>query len=283
MTVIDFATGLPIGDPRSHIERMDLLSKYAQHLRSRNLAQRTIALRTSHARELSAIDPPTIEVLERWVNPPTRRLAAETVKSRRASARSYFGWLHTTGKSSTDPSAQLQPVKVPFTLPKVMPDPDLAHILAKPLPLRDRAAILLARYACLRLNEIATLTTAQRQGDALLVRGKGGRDRIVYLGAELLHTLEQIEREYGAGYYFPGRFTGHVHKDALHKIIKRATGWNPHALRHAGATAAYRRTKDLRAVQMMLGHSSIKTTERYLHINDDALRNVSLATELMAA
>lgn len=262
---------------------MDLLSKYAQHLRSRNLAQRTIALRTSHARELSAIPPPTTEVLERWVNPPTRRLAAETVKSRRASARSYFGWLHATGRATTDPSAQLQPVKVPFTLPRVMPDPDLAHILAKPLALRDRAAILLARYACLRLNEIATLTTAQRQGDALLVRGKGGRDRIVYLGTDLLHTLEQIEREYGDGYYFHGRFTGHVHKDALHKIIKRATGWNPHALRHAGATAAYKATHDLRAVQMMLGHASIATTQRYLHLDEDALRAAALATALKAA
>lgn len=283
MTVIDLATRLPIGGVQPDIEGMTILNAYSQHLRSRNLTVRTIKLRLSHARELASIPPPTVDDLEAWVNPLKRRLAAETIKSRRASARSFFGWLHATGRALADPSAQLRPVKVPHKMPRVIPDPAFSRALMQSTTPRDRAAILLARYACLRLSEIAHLHTSDRTEDSLLVRGKGGKERIVYLGPELNHALTVIERAQGHGYYFPGRFTGHVHKDALHKIIKRLTGYNPHALRHAGATAAYRRTKDLRAVQMMLGHSSIKTTERYLHINDDALRVVSLATQLLAA
>lgn len=282
MGVIDFATGLALNTAHPEIERMSLLNEYAQHLRARNLAPRTIHLRLTHARALAQIPPPTTTELEQWTNPPRSSYAAETIKSRRASARSFFSWLHATGKRPDDPSAALAAVNVPKTLPRVIPDSDFAKALLATTG-ATRAAILLARYACLRLNEIATLKTTDRHGDFLLVRGKGGKERIVYLAPDLLHALNELEREQGPGYYFPGRFAGHVHKDALHKIIKRVTGWNPHALRHAGATTAYRRTKDLRAVQMMLGHSSIKTTERYLHINDDALRNVSLATELMAA
>jgi len=56
-----------------------------------------------------------------------------------------------------------------------------------------------------------------------------------------------------------------MHRVAVERRIQRATGWNPHSLRHVGATAAYEATGDLRAVQEFLGHASLATTERYLH------------------
>lgn len=279
--VIDLKSRLPIGHLSDAKLGMDTLSRYAQHLRSRNLSPRTIQLRMSHARELADFIEPTTAQLETWMHPPHKKLAAETVKSRRASARSFFSWAHATGRINTDPSFELGPVLVPETLPRVIPDPDVRRALAA-ANRRDRASILLARYACLRLNEIATLHTANRHGDRLLVRGKGGKERIVFMHHTLSNALDQIEDEQGPGFYFPGRFTSHVHPQSLHKMIKRACGWNPHSLRHAGATAAYMATKDLRAVQMMLGHSSIKTTQRYLHLDEQSLRNVSLATAIAA-
>lgn len=260
---------------------MDTLTRYAQHLRSRNLSTRTIHLRVSHARELAQFLNPTVETLETWMHPPNRRLAAETVKSRRASARSFFSWAHATGRIDHDPSFELGPVQVPDTLPRVIPDIDVKRAL-RDASSRDKAALLLARYACLRLTEIATLATKHRSTDHINVIGKGGKERIVYLHHTLANALDRLEDEQGRGYYFPGRFTSHVHPQSLHKMIKNACGWNPHALRHAGATAAYRATKDLRAVQMMLGHSSIKTTQRYLHLDEQSLRNVSLATAMAA-
>lgn len=95
---------------------------------------------------------------------------------------------------------------------------------------------------------------------------------------DLLDALFKLERTHGDGYYFPGRYGGHMHPQSVNKIITRKTGWNPHSLRHAGATAAYLATGDLRAVQMLLGHSSIATTQRYLNIGIDSVRRVAAAT-----
>lgn len=72
----------------------------------------------------------------------------------------------------------------------------------------------------------------------------------------------------------------HMHPHSVHKIIKRAAGINPHALRHAAGTAAYQATKDLRATQAFLGHSSPNTTAIYVHVADDALRAVTTAGAL---
>ena len=71
-----------------------------------------------------------------------------------------------------------------------------------------------------------------------------------------------------------------IHPQALNKIITRATGCNPHSLRHAGATAAYEGTHDLRAVQEMLGHVSLVTTQRYVHVRADQIRAAAAATSL---
>lgn len=145
---------------------------------------------------------------------------------------------------------------------------------------RDRALVMLGRYACLRLNEITTLHMRNRDGDRLIIRGKGDKERIVYANEPLLFALRRLEQDEPSGYYFPGETDGHLHPQSVHKIIKRITGWNPHALRHAGATAAYRATGDLRAVQDMLGHASLATTQRYLHLDDEARRRVAAATAI---
>lgn len=93
-----------------------------------------------------------------------------------------------------------------------------------------------------------------------------------------LTRLQALEESQPFGRYFPGATNGHLHPQSVHKIIKRLTGWNPHSLRHAGATAAYRGTRNLRAVQEMLGHASLATTERYLHITSTERRDAALAT-----
>jgi site-specific recombinase XerD len=71
-----------------------------------------------------------------------------------------------------------------------------------------------------------------------------------------------------------------MHPQSVNKIITRVTGWNPHSLRHAAATVAYEGTHDLRAVQELLGHSSLATTERYLHVRVDQVRAAVNATRL---
>jgi site-specific recombinase XerC len=142
--------------------------------------------------------------------------------------------------------------------------------------------ILLARYACLRLTELSTLHTNAREGDLLRIVGKGRKERMVGVNEPLRFALNALEREQGQGYYFPGQVghntLPHLHPQSVCKIIKRVTGWNPHSLRHAGATAAYRATNDLRGVQDMLGHASLATTQRYLHLDDASRLRIADAT-----
>lgn len=260
----------------------DSLSAYTAHLRASGLAPRTIRLRIDHARTIAALPQPvTLRDLETWMHPPDVTYAPETLHSRRASARRWCAWLHATGRAGADPSVELAPVRVPPAAPRRIPDTAVAAAL-RTAPPRERAAILLARYACLRLAELTTLHTSARHGDRLRVRGKGGRVRDVYLHPDVVAALVVLERAQGPGWYFPGRFSGHMHPDAMHKVIRRATGWNPHSLRHAGATAAYARTLDLRAVQAMLGHASLATTQRYLGVSEDALRAVAAGVQLAA-
>lgn len=161
-------------------------------------------------------------------------------------------------------------------MPRIAADADVRRALLNASP-RDRALVMLGRYACLRLSEISSLHMGDRNGDLLTVLGKGDKQRFVDVNDPLMLALRALEEEQPYGYYFPGE-NRHLHPQSVHKIIKRVTGWNPHALRHAGATAAYRATLDLRAVQEMLGHSSLATTQRYLHVANDARRRAAHAT-----
>lgn len=255
-----------------------LLADYSTHLRASGLRPRTVRLRLDHAESMLRLGPPastTAHDLEAWLHPDDVQYAPETLRSRRASARRLFGWLHATGQTPTNPAAGLRPIRVPAKPPRVIPDPVFRRALANACCARDSAILMLGRYGALRLNEIAELRIDDRDGERLLITGKGGDIRWIWLAPDLAATLDELADGRSTGYYFPGRFSGHIHREALHKIIKRATGgWNPHSLRHAGATAAYRGTRNLRGVQEWLGHKSLATTQRYLTMSDDEMREL---------
>ena len=254
------------------------LIAFEEWLLSTSRAEGTVRLRMRHLRELAtAIDLGAAGQadVERWLF-WHRDDAPETRKSMLSSARLFYRWAFKRGHVSTDPTLDIEGVRVPVSVPRVASDDAILHALSVATA-AQRAMILLARYACLRLTELTTLPTSAREGDLLRVRGKGGKERMVGVNDDLMATLHAIE-EPGLRYYFPGLRGPHMHPQSVHKIIHRLTGFNPHALRHAGATAAYNATRDLRAVQEMLGHSSLATTQRYLHLDPDALRRVAAAT-----
>lgn len=260
------------------------LQRFETWLLSSDRGQGTIGLRMRHVRALAArvdLTTATAEDLEE-VMAARRHLSPETRKSELASWRVFYGWACKRGIRADDPTADIRSIRVPVRVPRIAPDGDVAAALAGSSP-RDRALVLLARYACLRLSELTTLRTTDREGERLRIRGKGDKERIVYANEPLRFALHALERSQGAGYYFPGATDGHLHPMSVNKIITRLTGWNPHALRHAGATAAYNATGDLRAVQAMLGHASLATTQRYLHLDDAAQRRIAAATVLQLA
>jgi site-specific recombinase XerD len=273
---------LPTGDDAGSLGAMMLIRKYENYLLSRGRARGTIARRVADIEHLRLWHPDlltvTTEDLEnRLAGMFVSGLKAEARKNVRASYRVFYSWAHNHGHLVDDPAAALDPIKIPVTVPRLAPD-DVTQIALVGAPLRERGMVLLARLACLRLSEFTTLHTRDRERDALRIRGKGDKERLVFINDDLMPTLLELEAVNGGGYYFPGRFGGHLHPQSAEKIVVRCTGWNPHSFRHAGATAAYQATHDLRAVQEMLGHSSMETTQRYLHTNETAARAVSQGT-----
>jgi site-specific recombinase XerD len=239
----------------------------------------TIGLRMRHVRDLAhrvELDRATEHELHE-ILADRRRLAANTRKSMLASWRVFFGWAMRRGIRADDPTLELGSIRVPVRVPRIAPDADVQRALDSASP-RDRAMVLLARYAGLRLSEITRLHTDAREGDMLRILGKGDKERMVGVNEPLMFALHALERTQGNGYYFPGLAAEHLHPMSVNKIITRVTGWNPHSLRHACATAAYNATRDLRAVQEMLGHASLATTQRYLHLDIQSRRAIAAAT-----
>lgn len=256
-----------------------LTNGWTDSLNARHLSPNTIKLRTYYITRIAQhtnLNTATLTDLQHALATYANR-KPETLKTIRASLRSFYEWAHDTGHRTDNPAQKLQPIRIPQTIPHIAPDEDIQTAINN-APLRERAMLQLARLACLRVNEITTLHTSNRHDDHLIIEGKGNKQRRVYLHPDLAATLNELEHQQGPGWYFPSPNGGHLNRITVGKYIKRACGHNPHSLRHAGATAAFRATRDLRAVQILLGHSKIEATQRYLHVDEDGLRAVSLAT-----
>lgn len=136
--------------------------------------------------------------------------------------------------------------------------------------------ILLATFGGLRRSEIARVHADDVEDGFLIVTGKGGRRRFVPIHPVLAPHLEVVRIR--GGWAFPGRFAGHCHPDHVGKHLARllGSGWTGHTLRHRFATEAYRGSRDLRAVQELLGHASVATTQIYVGLDTEALTNAVL-------
>lgn len=261
-----------------------MYTEYTNSMIAAGLAIGTIKIRIQHLDHIRRIHPDLLTVrttdLEAFMA-SKQKLSAETRKNYRASIQKFYRWATKRGYLERDPSADLETIRIPRLIPRLAPDDDIMLALIG-APDHEQAMILLGRLACLRLTELTTLHTQHRENDLLRVTGKGNKQRMVPINDNLMPILLRLERINGGGYYFPGRFAGHMHPQAVNKIITRRTGWNPHSLRHAGATAAYRATHDLRAVQELLGHASLATTQRYLHVGLDEVRAAARGTSMVS-
>lgn len=258
-----------------------ILDAFATHLLAAGRGAGTVQLRCSYLKSLAAEHPDLLNVtfqqLETYLAVRRSTHKAETRKSMRASFRVFYAWAAATGRIRSDPALGLAPIRIPTTVPRIAADDAVDAAIARAKP-RDRAIVLLGRYGCLRRAEIASLHMRDRQRNRLFVTGKGEKQRIVPCPPDLLDALLELEHAQDFGFYFPGGTDGHIHVTTVYAIVTELTGWNTHSLRHAGATAAFRATKNLRAVQGLLGHASLATTERYVHVDDDDLWAAALGT-----
>ena len=235
-------------------------------------------------------------------------LSKATVSRRLSAVRQLHKFAYAEGASGDDPATVISAPSRERALPKVMSVGQVDHLLAGVRAgaegLRGKAAAKAVRLACLievlyatgmRVSELVSLTVGMVSGDDrfITVRGKGGRERLVPLSpaarAAINAWLAELRRQAGgrdlpaSQYLFASRGgSGHLTRQHFALILKdlaRTAGLNgqlvsPHVLRHAFASHLLQGGADLRAVQQMLGHADISTTQIYTHVLPEKLRDV---------
>jgi len=214
-----------------------------------------------------------------------------------SSLRAFYAHRVRRGDRSDDPTALLDPPKLPRSLPKALAESQIDALLAAPdvdapLGLRDRAMLELM-YACgLRVSELVNLPATAvnlRQG-VLRVMGKGSKERLVPLGEEAQHWLElylaqsrpALAGKRSVAALFVGGAGEPPSRQQFWQMVKRYAGVagidpvkvSPHGLRHSFATHLLNHGADLRALQMLLGHSSLSTTQIYTLVAREQLKQL---------
>lgn len=253
----------------------EALAGFSQWLAAGGLSPGTIYLRCWWIRHLADFARPdgpwevSSETILRWAS--THEWQPNTRRSARAAIRRFFQWAKLLGHRVDNPSELMLSVRIPPPTPNPAPLPTLRAALDRASNDQERLMLLLAAYAGLRRTEISRVHADHIEAGFLFVQGKGGRQRFVPIHAILAPHLGTVKRR--GGWAFPGRFTGHCSPDFIGKRLSRllGPGWTGHSLRHFFANETYWRSRDLRSVQELLGHSSIATTQVYVGVNRQAL------------
>jgi integrase/recombinase XerD len=232
-----------------------------------------------------------------------RGLAPSTVERRVASLKGFHKFLVREGITDNHPTSRLPLPKVPERLPDVVSIADVDRLLGQPFPdgaigLRDRA-VLETLYGCgLRVSELVGLGLGDLDLAAGVIRvvGKGDKERLVPVAGMAVHALEAYMSG-GRARLLPRRSLkmpgdalflnargGRLSRQAVFEIVRtyggRAgiEGLHPHTLRHSFATHMLEGGADLRALQEMLGHADISTTQAYTHLDRAHIREEYLTT-----
>lgn len=225
-------------------------------------------------------------------------LAATSIRRSLSATRTYFGFLLAEGLIEQDPTEQLEPPKIWRRLPDVLGHAEIERLMdapaqSDPLYWRDRAMLEFAYASGVRVSELTGLKTRDvefEEGFAT-VYGKGSKERIVPVGGAALRALRVYLREVrprldrgrgkGAGVVFLNARGGPLSRMGVWKILRKhveragiTRRVTPHTLRHSFATHLLEGGADLAAVQEMLGHADISTTQIYTHVDRDYLRDV---------
>ncbi|HEY9444572.1 MAG TPA: site-specific tyrosine recombinase XerD [Gemmatimonadales bacterium] len=223
-------------------------------------------------------------------------LSAATIRRSVSAIRTYYGFLAGEGRVRNDPSDRLETPRRGRVLPDTLTVAEVESLLAAPglddpLAWRDRALLELAYGAGMRVSELCGLGITDLLLTEGLVRvfGKGSKERLVPLGRNTigavsvyLHQLRPtLDRGRGAGRVLLNARGEPLSRVGAWGIVKRSAERagirkrvTPHTLRHSFATHLLEGGADLRAVQEMLGHADLSTTQIYTHVDREYLRSV---------
>lgn len=287
-----------------------VLDQWGAHLRhSRGASAHTVRAYTADLAAFLAFtgtDPAdpgaasalTLRAARAWLADSVARGAARSTVSRHVAAlRNFSAWAHREGLAPTDAAAALASARADQRLPRVVDQDEAAALLEcarsrasadDPVSIRDWAVLELIYATGIRVSEACSLTTSSIDPAALTVRvvGKGDKERTVPFGVPARDALDQWtvrarpSLAVGTDALFVGAKGGpidpRVVRAMIHRMCARAGVRDiaPHGLRHSAATHLLQGGADLRAVQEILGHSSLATTQRYTHVDAGRLSDV---------
>jgi len=283
-----------------------LVEAYLDHLRvERRLAAHSLesyardlaglaAFAAGAGRPLESLDRQALELFVREQR--TRGLAPRSVARSVAAVRGFYRFLVLDRRLDSSPADDLRPPRAWPSLPNFLSIDEVDRLIAqadvtKTLGLRDRAMIELLYATGLRVSELVGVRLADLHLDDhyLTCVGKGSKERLVPIGEQAADWIRkyagQARRELLKGRASPRLFVnargGALSRVGFWKILKphaRKAGLSsaisPHVLRHSFATHLLERGADLRAIQLMLGHADLSTTQIYTHVLEARLRSV---------
>lgn len=226
--------------------------------------------------------------LRAWLASTTPHPAS--LQRRIASARTFYGWLLREGRVCVNPAERLRTPRVRKPLPHVVQVEEATPLVETDVgdglrALRNRALLEVAYGGGLRVSELAALDVRHlelAEGRVWVRGGKGGKDRVVPIGPPAAEALRAWLAGRTSGPVFTNARGGRLTTRALYDVVHRAglqqgMALHPHMLRHSFATHLLSGGADVRAIQEMLGHASLATTQRYAHVDPDQLGRVHRA------
>ncbi|MEV7691947.1 tyrosine recombinase XerC [Microbacterium sp. NPDC089189] len=286
----------------------DAIERWVSHLADvRRLSPATVRAYRSDLADLARtvgedvpLDRVDLEELREWLWAATSRGDARATLARRtASARAFFGWAVEAGELAVDPSLRLIAPKRARTLPTIASASALSDLLARmaaeaadgdPLALRDHAVLEMLYGSALRVSELCSIAVddIDRARRTVRVTGKGDKQRVVPFGAPADAAVQAYlvrarpvllaRSPRPRTTLFLGARGGDLGVRSVYDLVARTlgplvgtAGVGPHALRHSAATHLLDGGADLRAVQEMLGHASLGTTQIYTHVSTERL------------
>ncbi|OOG60368.1 site-specific tyrosine recombinase XerD [Rhodanobacter sp. C03] len=226
-----------------------------------------------------------------------RTVAVRSIARRQSAFRRYYAFLARSEPGFADPTLLIERPKMPRSLPKALAEREIEGLLNAPdlaaaLGLRDRAMLELMYASGLRVSELVELplTALNTRQGVLRVTGKGGKDRLVPVGelaleriaAYLADVRPQLAKGRQPAALFLSKRGEGMTRQMFWTLVKRyalTVGINPkrispHVLRHSFATHLLNHGADLRALQMLLGHSSLSTTQIYTLVAKEGLKRL---------
>jgi len=213
-----------------------------------------------------------------------------------SAVKSFYRFLVLDEQIKDDPAGDIQTARLWSNLPKFLEQEDVERLLEAPdrttaAGCRDAAWLEVLYATGMRVSELVTLRLSNIHADEgyLRVTGKGGKERLVPLGDVAAEALRdylsrgrpQFDKGRGSGFVFLNNRSQRLTRQGIWKLLREYAGKadlrstiSPHVLRHSFATHLLQNGADLRALQMMLGHASLSTTQIYTHIQQDRLRRV---------